>query len=346
MTSGENRRTRIEDVAEAAGVSVATVSRALRGLPNVAAGTRLRVKQIAEKLQYRPDPNASRLATGRSGAIGLAVPVFNAWYFSEVVAGAEAVLTDAGYDVIISSIQSHEQRTLFVSRSADQRCCEGIIMVGLALDQAECDLLLRSKVHAVTTGTKISHFPGVVIDNVAVGADAAAHLADLGHRRIGLIAAEEDPLDFSVPQDRRRGFEAELQRRGLPLPAELTAAGNFSVDGGGEAMQQLLKQPDPPTAVFAMSDEMAIGAVHAARQAGLEVPGELSVVGVDDHELAEPFGLTTIRQGVDTHGPLAARQLLDLLAGEEPAVPTTVVPTRLVVRSSTGAAPPGTGGRR
>jgi len=337
----DTRRAKIEDVAAAAGVSVATVSRALRGLPNVAASTRLRVEQIAEKLQYRPDPNASRLAAGRSGAIALAVPVFNTWYFSEVVAGAEAVLSEAGYDVIISSIQSPQQRTLFVSRTAYQRRSDGIIMVDLAMDTAECDLLLRSQVPTVTTGTKITQFPGVVIDNVAVGREAATHLADLGHRRIGLIAAEDDPLSFTVPHDRRRGFEAELRRRGLPVLPSLVAAGNFSVDGGGEALQQLLKQSDPPTAVFAMSDEMAMGAVHAARQAGIEVPQRLSVLGVDDHELAAPFELTTIHQSVADHGPLAARHLLDLLAGREPQQPITVVPTRLVTRSTTG--PPASG---
>ncbi len=192
----------------------------------------------------------------------------------------------------------------------------------------------------MTTGTKITGFPGVVIDNVLVGSDAAAHLADLGHQRIGLIASEYDPLSFTVPHDRRLGFETELRRRRLPVEACLVAAGNFSVEGGSEAMQHLLTQPEPPTAVFAMSDEMAIGAIHAARAAGIETPARISVMGVDDHELSEPFGLTTIHQSVDRHGPIAARRLLELLAGREPCEPTTVVPTRLVIRAST-APPPG-----
>ncbi len=129
MTFSGKTRATIEDVAAAADVSVATVSRALRGLPNVAASTRARVEKVAARLEYRPDPNASRLAAGRSGAVALAVPVFNTWYFSEVVAGAEAVLSEAGYDVIISSVQSPQQRALFVARTAHQRRSDGIILL-------------------------------------------------------------------------------------------------------------------------------------------------------------------------------------------------------------------------
>ena len=145
-------RARIEDVAAAAGVSAATVSRALRGLPNVAASTRQRIEQIAARLEYRPDPNASRLAAGRSGAVAVAVPMVNTWYFSEVIAGAEAVFAEAGYDVLISSIAGPNRRALFLSEIAFHRRADGVVMVDLAMEQAERDVLLRAGVPAVTTG--------------------------------------------------------------------------------------------------------------------------------------------------------------------------------------------------
>ncbi len=336
MNDPDGRRATIEDVAAAAGVSAATVSRALRGLPNVAVSTRMRVEQYAEKLDYRADPNASRLAAGRTGAIALAVPVINTWYFGELVAGAEAVFTDAGYDVLVSSIPGPDRRALFVSQTAYQRRADGIIMVDLAMDQAERDVLLRAGVPTVTTGALSRDFPGVVIDNVRVGRIGASHLTDLGHERIGLITGQpEDPLHFSVPDDRRRGFEQELDDRGVLVDTTFEAAGNFSVDGGREAMVALLKQGQPPTAVFAMSDEMAFGAIQAIRESGLEVPRDVSVMGVDDHDLSAPLGLTTIRQNVDRQGPIAARLLLEMLDGHQPIEPIVEIPIELISRSTT-----------
>ncbi len=327
-------------MAAAAGVSVATVSRALRGLPNVAQSTRERVEQIAAQLNYRADPNASRLAAGRSGAVAVAVPLFNTWYFSEVVAGAEAVFADAGYDVMISSIPGPNRRALFISQTAFQRRADGIVMVDLAMEQAERDVLIRAGVPTVTTGFDSHDFPAVVIDNIRVGRSGAAHLADLGHRRIALITGQpEDALQFSVPNDRRQGFEMELEAHDLIIDLHYEVAGNFSVDGGREAMQALLKMPERPTAVFAMSDEMAFGAIQAALEFGLVVPDDISIMGVDDHEIAEPFGLTTVRQHVDQHGPLAARQLLDLLAGNEPADRLIEVPFEVVARATTAPPP-------
>lgn len=333
-------RARIEDVAAAAGVSAATVSRALRGLPNVAASTRQRIEQIAARLEYRPDPNASRLAAGRSGAVAVAVPMVNTWYFSEVIAGAEAVFAEAGYDVLISSIAGPNRRALFLSEIAFHRRADGVVMVDLAMEQAERDVLLRAGVPAVTTGIDTGDFPSVVVDNERIGRLAAEHLVGLGHRRIALIEGDRDgPLPFPAPTARRRGFDRAIEERGLETDPRLREIGAFSVDGGREAMQSLLKTPDRPTAVFAISDEMAFGAMQAARASGLRIPDDLSIMGVDDHHLAESFGLTTVRQGVEQHGPVAARQLLAVLGGQQPEERLVALPVAIVQRHSTAAPP-------
>jgi DNA-binding LacI/PurR family transcriptional regulator len=331
-------RATIEDVAAAAGVSVATVSRALRGLPNVANSTRTRVQEIADRLAYRADPAASRLATGRSRAVGVAVPVLNGWYFANVVAGVEAVCTEAGYDTVVLGVAGREQRARLV-HDADgiHRRIDGIVLVDVSYSPAELRELVDRGMHVVTIGQQTEVCPSVGIDDVEVGRIATEHLLDLGHERIGIIAGQpEDPLDFVVPRRRQEGYERAHRARGLAVDPELLASGNFSVGGGHEALAALLDLPEPPTAVFAMSDEMAFGALQAARERGLEVPGDLSVVGVDDHDIAVVFDLTTVHQDVADHGARGARLLLDQLLEGARGHPRIDDAVHLVVRGTTG----------
>jgi DNA-binding LacI/PurR family transcriptional regulator len=142
-----------------------------------------------------------------------------------------------------------------------------------------------------------------------------------------------------MPADRRLGYRAELAAAGLPTAAELEAVGGFTVTGGHAAAQRLLGQPEPPTALFAASDEMAMGAVQAVRRAGLRVPQDVSVIGIDDHEMAELLDLTTVAQPVVAQGVLAAEMILTALTDPEQPRPAVTVPTELVVRGTTGPAP-------
>jgi len=329
-------RANIEMVASMAGVSVATVSRALRGLPNVAESTRKRVEAAAASLNYRPHPSASRLASGRSREVTIAVPVLNSWYFSEVVAGAEAVLSEAGYSLSVTAVSSSQERIELVKTSVAARSADGLVMVDLPLDDSEVEILSDASISLVTTGFDCGVFPSVVVDNVAIGVKATQHLFDRGHERIGLLGGHsEDPLHFTVPHDRVHGYELCLSGEGGTVDPQMLAKGNFSVAGGHEAMSALLRLPNPPTAVFAISDEMAFGAMWAARDAGLRVPDDLAVIGVDDHELAEMMGLTTIRQFVDQHGVIAARKLVEMLESDDRSCKSTEIDTTLVIRDTT-----------
>ncbi len=333
-------RATIEDVAAAAGVSVATVSRALRGLPNVANSTRQRVQEIADQLAYRPDPAASRLATGRSRAIAVAVPVLNGWYFSNVVAGIEAVCAEAGFDTVVLGVSSHADRQrLAADTDSIHRRVDGLVLVDIAFDAHALGEMLGRGLKVVTVGQQTPVCPSVGIDDVEVGRIATRHLIDLGHRRIGLVNGQpEDPLGFVVPLRRTDGYEEVHREAGLPIDPALSVSGNFSIAGGYEAVSELLDLADPPTAVFAMSDEMAFGALQAARERGFEVPGQLSIVGVDDHDAAVVLDLTTVHQDVADHGARAARLMLTQITGDEQHATRIDDAIHLIARGTT--APP------
>lgn len=338
------RRATIEDVATAAGVSVATVSRALRGLPNVAQSTRQRVMDVAAQLAYQPDPAAARLAAGRTSTVTVAVPSLNGWYFSTVVAGAEAVCAEAGLEFQVIGITSAASRDRLVDDSQRiERRTDGLILVDVTISAEQADSLTRRGVSLATVGTHMSGHPSVAIDDMLVGRMAAEHLTGLGHRHIGLIGGVSDgPLAFDAPITRRRGFEAALHSTGLGLPDELVANGNFSIDGGREAMSALIAASNRPTAVFAMSDEMAFGALMALSEHALAPGVDVSIMGVDDHEFSKVVGLTTIRQPVEDHGAVAARRLIEAMAAATsggPPLPPPVAhePTVALVERSTTA---------
>lgn len=341
-TTPASRRDRstIEDVALAAGVSVATVSRALRGLPNVAESTRFRVQAIAMELNYRADPAASRLATGRSRSVAVAVPQLNGWYFSHVVAGVEAVCAESGYDTIVIGLGLKGASLALIEGSdALHRRADGLIVVDVGLAVEDVEAFRTRGLALVAVGPIIEGVASVGIDDVGVGSMGTAHLLDLGHRRIGLIRGElDDVFEFVVPHLRQRGFEDEHARRGLAPDHDLYADGSFTIQGGYEAADSLLRRAEPPTAIFALSDEMAFGAMHAAHHLGLRIPDDVSIIGVDDHDMAAVVGLTTVHQDVDQHGARAARMMIAQLAGDPVDPVRHNDPIRLVVRNST--APP------
>ncbi len=329
----------IEDVAAEAAVSVATVSRALRGLPNVAPTTRQRVLDAAARLDYRPDPNASRLAKGRSGAVAVAIPMLNGWYFSQVVAGVEAVVKESGYDLLVHGIGDEEARQRFLTgRTPLGNRVDGMVLVDLRINPEDAEALAEVGLVASTVGFRTPQFPSVTLDDIAVGRLAVEYLLDIGHRRIGVITGiPDDELRFVVPNRRRLGYHDALEAAGIEPNPELESVGDFSIEGGAEAMAALLKMDDPPTAVFAMSDEMAFGAIQTARAMDLTVPGDVSVIGVDDHDLSPVMNLTTVRQRVIDHGAVAARLLLNTLEDSQIAPVHHSADFELVVRGTTAS---------
>jgi LacI family repressor for deo operon, udp, cdd, tsx, nupC, and nupG len=331
----------INEVALLAGVSTATVSRALSGNGHVSASTKSRVKAAAFELGYVVSSNASSLATGRTKNIGVVIPFLNRWFFSSVVEGAEQSLLSHGYDLTLYNLSGSgdERRSVFEHFLLRKRV-DAVIAVSLELSANEVASLLDMNKPIVGVGGPLPGVQTLSIDDVRVARLATEHLLSLGHRAIAHIGGNDDvELDFHLPTNRRVGYEAALGASGIPVDPELFAEADFTLQGGYRAAKQLLGNPRKrPTAVFAASDEMAIGTILAARDLGLNVPNDVSVIGVDDHELAEFFGLSTVAQYPAEQGRRAVEILMDQL---HPArrTPAENFPLRfeLIVRSSTSA---------
>lgn len=348
---------KIDDVARLAGVSTATVSRALRGLPTVSAATRRRVLAAAEQLQYAVSPNASRLAGGRTATVAVIVPRITRWFFATVVEAVEETLHQSGYDLLLYNLGGRERTRQRVLRTTDlHKRVDAVMLVATPLQSAELTALAALGVPGVTvsSGSQVPGWPCVRIDDVAAARAATQHLLDLGHRRIAHISGDpEDELAYTTHLDRRRGYQEALRAAGITPDPSLDVESQFTIDGGNRATAELLARGEPPTAIFAACDEMAMGAISALRDAGLRVPQDVSVIGIDDHDLSGVLGLSTIAQPAAEQGRLAARILLDPLGGralpplaerraaadgDDPTSGPVILPTRLVVREST--APP------
>ncbi|RIV36593.1 LacI family DNA-binding transcriptional regulator [Micromonospora radicis] len=340
--------TRIDDVARLAGVSTATVSRALRGLPTVSAATRRRVLAAAEQLQYAVSPNASRLAGGRTGTIAVVVPRITRWFFGVVVEAVEDFVHQAGYDLLLHNLGGREQNRQRLLRAANlNKRVDAVMLVATPLRPADLSTLAALGLPGVTvsSGTNVPGWPCIRIDDLAAARTATRHLLDLGHRRIAHISGDpDDELAFTAHLHRRRGYQEAIRAAGLRPDPSLDVESTFDIAGGTRATEELLRRGDAPTAIFAACDEMAMGALTALRDAGLRVPQDVSLIGVDDHALSGVLGLSTIAQPATEQGRLAAKLLLDPLEGAAGASTLTdpgspvILPTRLVVRDST--APP------
>ncbi len=329
----------IEDVARAAGVSTATVSRALRDLPHVSQVTRDRVREVARELGYVASPSAASLASGRTRTIGLLTPWVNHWFFSNVIDGAERALRAEGFDALLYTFEiPRDWRRRQVDPDVLRRRVDGIIVVGMPLDRDEVDALLGLGHPVIFIGTGAPGQVTVRVDDFRTATEATEHLLTLGHVTIGHITGSpQDNAPWAPPVDRRSGWVDAMARAGSAPTADLEVNGYFDVEGGRESTRQLLARRPDVTAIFAASDEMAMGAILAARDLGLRVPEDLSVIGIDGHDLGELVGLTTMAQSAEDQGTTAATLLLGMITGT-PAPEQVIFPTELVVRTST--APP------
>ncbi len=328
----------IEDVAHRAGVSTATVSRALRNLPNVSAATRQRVLEVATELDYVITPIASRLASGRTNSIAVVAPFIGTWFFGEVLSGIERVLHREGLDLLLYAVPDERTQDDFFARMPLRRHVDGVVILTLSLSPDQQDVLRSLRVPVASVGDPLPESFSVGIDNETAAEIATNHLINLGHERIAMIGRGRSLAGrFTAPRQRRRGFERAMEDAGLDVPAVYDIDGEYSVPGGASAMAELLSLPEPPSAVFAQSDEMAAGAMQVMRRMGVQVPHDVSIVGFDDHELAEVLDLTTMAQPVAQRGEMAIEAVLTALAAGQvkTVAERELVHTRLVVRSST-----------
>lgn len=327
----------IADVAARAGVSKATASRALSGGGYVSAETRERVRAAAAELSYVAHSSAMSLATGRSLSVGVIMPEVHRWFFAELLTGIQEGLLASGQDLVLYGLRegSAERERLFQEVLPGRRL-DGIIAVGIQPSAHELERLLRVDSPLVCVGAYSPGTSAVSIDDEAAGRIATEHLIDLGHRDIAFLGGRADAETHAYGDQRRlNGYRAAMTAAGLADHIR-HADGDATMPGGYEAGVRMLgDRQHRPTAFVAVCDEAAIGGIIGARRLGLSVPTDVSVVGVDDHEHAEMFSLTTVRQHPREQGLTAVALLSAQLDASQADLEQRVLPSELVVRSST-----------
>jgi DNA-binding LacI/PurR family transcriptional regulator len=337
----EQTNVNMADVARQAGVSTATVSRALRDMPGVSIATRDRIRRIADDLSYVVSPEASGLASGSTGRVAAVVPSIDIWYFATMLAGIESVLRRADLDLLVYHVENAAERERFFDRLPARRKVDAVVVIAMPLPEQEAERLDLMGVQVVVAGGQLRDYPHVRIDDIEVAHQVVEHFTHLGHTRIAMIRTS-DPAGSTWAGDlaRTHGFRMAMDQAGLELDDDLIVTVPYAVDGGADAMDQLLSMAKPPTAVFAYSDEVAAGALRSLRRANLAVPEQMSICGVDNHPIADLLDLTTVHQPVEAQGAAAGQILVDIIEGRTPQQQQLVFPTHLVVRATTGPPPP------
>jgi LacI family transcriptional regulator len=330
----EASRVTITAIAQEAGVSVPTVSRVLNGRSDVAPQTRERIEKLLDQRGYRrrqPRPRET------AGLIDLVFNDLDSPWAVEIIRGVEEVTHAAGIGTVVSAIHRRSAPTRQWLSNLRARSTDGVILVLSDLEPplaAELRRLDAPIVAVDPAGTPSLDIPTVGATNWAGGLSATEHLVSLGHRRIGLIAG---PRRLLCSRARLDGYRAGLESAGIGVADELIRLGDFYHESGFKGATALLDLPDPPTAIFASSDQMAFGVYEAVRQRGLRVPDDVSVVGFDDLPEARWASppLTTVRQPLAEMGVVAARTVLALVQGQDLDSRRVELATELVARVST-----------
>jgi LacI family transcriptional regulator len=331
--------TNIRDVAKAAGVSVATVSKVLNGYTTVNENTKERVLQFVKEMQFRPNSAARSLVGRRSMTIGIFLTTGLAHpFFTQILAGMEQALKAKGYDLIYLAQLSWNREYSFV-RHCQSRNVEGVVVFGFQHEDMNFDELIESGIPTLFIDLDVRGGRAGYIssDNLEGTRQAVNYLAGLNHRRISFLSGNKDSY---VSRHRLEGYRAGLARAGLDFREDYVAEGDFTRETGYVAMGKLLALPEPPTSVICCSDMSAVGAMEAIRDAGLSVPEDISVIGFDDIEIASYVrpALTTVRQDMITIGRRSVELLDDLIMDKKLPPPEEIVPTELIVRESCGPA--------
>jgi DNA-binding LacI/PurR family transcriptional regulator len=340
------RRVTIADVAADAGVGVGTVSRVLNGSEQVRTATLRAVQDSIARLGYRPSHAAAALVRGTPRTVAIIVTHLTRPSTVVRLASALAVVEAQGYDTIVCNVDTPQERDRHLEALLPTHRADGVLTICLPFSREQLDQFSRAGVALVSVDAVNPGVPQTVIDNVLGGRLATEHLIGLGHRRIGFIGDTvfgKPPADlgFTSSAHRLRGYRQALAAAGIEPEAGLIRRGAHNTATAAEHAAQLLKTPDPPSAIFAASDTQAIGVLAAADRLGVAVPGQLSVVGFDDIESAAFLGLSTVRQPLDLSGTEGARRLCSLLRGERVHPLRQELPIELVARdSSAGYQPP------
>ncbi len=328
-------KTTIRDVAKRAGVGVGTVSRVLNNSPAVSDATRQKVQSAIEALNFSPNPAARRLSQGKTMAIGVIVPFFTNPSVVRRLQGVVSVLSVSKYDLILFDIEKVNQRDMSLRTIPQRKLADGLLLISLTPSDIDVEQFALANIPVVLVDAYHPALSRVLVNNVQGGYQATKHLIDLGHRKIAYISDYlDDPFNSPV-RDRFTGYKQALAEAGIAYREEYHLQGEHGRSPARHLTHTLLDLPDPPTAVFAYSDTQAIGAIEAARESGLSVPGDLSIIGFDNIEAAEYLRITTIRQALFESGVKGAGLLLNLMETPAAEPQEILLPTKLIDRHTT-----------
>lgn len=331
----------LAQIAQELGLSKSTVSRALRGMPGVSAATIDSVREAAERFGYVPSVAAAGLSTGRNEAVGVVVPSTNRWFYTSVLSGVDRSLAASGYDVVLFDLHHSSDARRSFHKKLLRRRVDGLIVLSTEFSSAEYAQFETLGMPLIAVGGAVTRMPRIGIDDVDVARAATRHLLELGHTRIGLVGGSDaDGLNKDVPRKRADGWMQELTAAGIDVRRDWMIPGGFRLHLAKRSVAELLRRGDDrPSALLCLSDEMAMGVILAIREAGLSVPEDVSVIGIDGHPFSEAFGLTTCVQDVEAQGVMAAETILGQLSGQQMSFPGAKTPFELTIRASTAAPP-------
>lgn len=327
-------KSRIEDVALAAGVSTATVSRALSQPERVSTKTRDLVQAAVKQLGYVPDAAGRALASGRTQTVGCVIPTLDLAIFARSTHAMQLVLAQAGYQLLVASHNYDHVAEVELIKTMQHRGVDALVLVGAQHHTQAWSSLKNWNKPVLLTWVCDERLPSVGFDNQAIAALATRHLLDLGHRKIGMISGYTQHNDRAG--QRRLGFLSELERQGLRVGAAAVSEQALSIQGGRLGLKALRDRHPGLTALVCGNDMVAIGAILEAQESGLRVPEDISICGIDNHELAAEIkpGLTTVSLPTQDLGRIAATQILQILMGQ-PVAHQSLLPFHLVKRGST-----------
>jgi LacI family transcriptional regulator len=328
----------MQDVADLVGVSRQTVSAVINGKPGITEPTKERVLAAIAELGYRPDLTARSLRTRRTHTIALMLTDVSSPVAGRMAVAAESHAYQMHYNLVLYNTCDDVQRERFYMNSILQRSVDGVLYISARDESSVPALLQEAGIPVVVIDrTPLSYSgPCVVLDNFEAGRTAGEHLVSLGHRRIAHVGG---PSFVHISDERLAGLQSALQPLGDLVELALVRSANWRIESGHSAMTSLLGRGSAFTAVFAAGDLLAIGAMRALREAGKCIPDQVSVIGLDDIDIApylEP-PLTTVSQSIATMAETGMRMLLDIVHGESPPQTQIILPPQIAVRGSTQA---------
>ncbi|MBT2710319.1 catabolite control protein A [Pseudomonas sp. ISL-84] len=327
----------IYDVAREANVSMATVSRVVNGNPNVKPATRKKVMEVIDRLGYRPNAVARGLASKKTTTVGVIIPDISSTFFAELARGIEDIATMYKYNIILSNSDQNVEKELHLLNTMLGKQVDGIVFMGGNITSEHVEEFEKSPVPIVLAGSieESGKIPSVNIDYEEAAFDVAKSFIEKGHKEVAIVVG---PLREPINKEKKlAGYKRALEEAEVTYREDLVVEGDYTYDSGIEAFEKLLEADPRPTAIFAGSDEMALGIVHGAEDKGYKIPEDFEVISSDNTRLALMVRpqLTSVVQPLYDIGAVAMRLLTKLMNKESVDEQIVVLPHRIEERDST-----------